>query len=376
VNQSAPTKHRQDVPSPAGLFPPIAPHEFISVIVPAWNAERYLDRTIESIVRQSHRNLEIIIVDDGSTDRTPSIAEDWARKDPRIRLVRKGNGGVASARNAGIAAARGRLVAPCDADDLWGPYKLETQLAAWRRAGPRVGLVYSWSVTIGERDRVWVYGDPFEEEGDVFLRMCQGNLIGNGSAAMMLRQAVLDAGGYDSSLRARGAQGCEDLELYIEIARNYNFAVDRSYAVAYRQTGGNMSSDLRQMLRSYDTMMADFLVRHPENAADFAFGRACLLDWLRFRALVLRKPGLAIEMHRRLARQDFAFSIKSIHWTLIRPAIRRAIDRIGSIFRDRHQNEGSHQPIGVPFLGTPGSGALWESGSGAENAHLEAVPHG
>ncbi|MEZ5947471.1 MAG: glycosyltransferase family A protein [Hyphomonas sp.] len=181
----------------------IRPDELISVIVPAWNAERYLARTLESIENQTYRNFEVIIIDDGSTDRTSEIARQWASKDTRFHVLQKANGGVASARNAGIEVAKGCLIAPCDADDLWSPRKLEKHLAAWRAAGPKVGLVYSWSVEIDENDVIRNYSNREFQEGDVFARMFKGNLIGNGSAAMMLKQAVLDVGGYDPTLRAR-----------------------------------------------------------------------------------------------------------------------------------------------------------------------------
>ena len=95
----------------------------VSVIIPAFNAVATLAETIRSVCAQSHLDLEIIIVHDGSTDETAALADAHARHDSRTRVVRTRNGGVAAARNAGVAASRGAFLAPADADDLWTPKK-------------------------------------------------------------------------------------------------------------------------------------------------------------------------------------------------------------------------------------------------------------
>ena len=89
----------------------------VSVVVPAYNAERYLDRCVQSLVGQTHHNLEIIIVDDGSADSTGSLSDAWAAKDDRVRVIHKQNGGLSSARNAGMKIAQGKYVGFVDADD-------------------------------------------------------------------------------------------------------------------------------------------------------------------------------------------------------------------------------------------------------------------
>ncbi|MCR5206958.1 MAG: glycosyltransferase [Eubacterium sp.] len=89
----------------------------ISVIVPVYNVSKYLDRCVESIVNQTYKNLEIILVDDGSPDNCPAICDEWAQKDSRIQVIHKENGGVSSARNAGLDAANGVYIAFVDSDD-------------------------------------------------------------------------------------------------------------------------------------------------------------------------------------------------------------------------------------------------------------------
>lgn len=100
----------------------------VSVIVPVYQVEDYIDRAVKSIVNQTYRNLEIILVDDGSRDRCPAICDAWAKKDPRIRVIHKKNGGVSSARNAGLRTAIGDWISFVDSDDWIHPQFFEVLL--------------------------------------------------------------------------------------------------------------------------------------------------------------------------------------------------------------------------------------------------------
>lgn len=101
----------------------------ISVIVPVYNVEKYLNATIESIVNQTYKNLELILIDDGSTDSSPKICDNWAEKDSRIKVIHKTNGGVSSARNAGLNIAAGDYIAFVDGDDYIDPNMYEIMLS-------------------------------------------------------------------------------------------------------------------------------------------------------------------------------------------------------------------------------------------------------
>src|SRR5262249_54502311 len=104
--------------------------QLISIIIPAYNAERYIGRTLHSALKQTFRDIEVIVINDGSTDNTRLIVEKMALKDNRVRMFNTANRGVAMARNLGIEKAQGSYVAFLDADDLWHPTKIERQFAA------------------------------------------------------------------------------------------------------------------------------------------------------------------------------------------------------------------------------------------------------
>ncbi|MEZ5461182.1 glycosyltransferase family 2 protein [Dokdonella sp.] len=111
----------------------------VSVVMPAWNAAAFMSRSVDSVLAQSRADLELIIVDDCSTDDTAALIGRYAQADARVRPMHlASNSGVAAARNTGIAAARGEFVAFLDSDDWWHPRKLELQIGQMRRTGARV----------------------------------------------------------------------------------------------------------------------------------------------------------------------------------------------------------------------------------------------
>jgi glycosyltransferase involved in cell wall biosynthesis len=296
----------------------------VSVIVPAYNAALTIDETLRSVRAQTYRDLEILIVDDGSTDATLEIARAHAACDSRIRIIRQSNTGVAAARNCGIAESTAELIAPIDADDLWHPDKIQRQVEALENGGPRVGLVYCWYAMIDEQSRVRSCHHSAADEGDVLPSMCLRNLVGNGSSALMRKTAIVEAGGYDAKLRARNAQGCEDYKLYFQIAEKYEFALVRDHLTGYRRTSANMSSDVLQMLRSRDIVMTEFLRRYPHFGQRLAAGRNEFLKWLFVRSLRSARHREALRIARIMLAYDLGFALKTfalIPATLLRGAV-------------------------------------------------------
>lgn len=262
-----------------------AAEHLVSVVIPAYNAGKTIDETLRSVRSQSHCHLEIIVVDDGSVDDTITVAKKHAAQDCRIRIVRQKNEGVAAARNRGWQDARAELIAFIDADDLWAPTKIERQLEALVSAGEQIGLVYSWYVLIDGESRVIMNGEPAYCAGDVLDHIFAGNFIGNGSAVLVRRQALLAANGFESGLHRAGAQGCEDLLFYCRVAETYHFAVVPDYLIGYRYLPENMSSNLPRMIRSWMLVIDEMIARYPDRAASLHSGLRNYGSWVLVRAL-------------------------------------------------------------------------------------------
>lgn len=236
----------------------------VSVIVPAYNAEQFISLTLDSLVSQTYSNFEVIVVDDGSQDGTAEIVDDYASRDRRIKLFQQANAGVAIARNQAIHLSQGQYIAPIDADDIWYPQKLEKQVQCFSQADASVGLVYSWSADIDESDRITGGFYTSNLEGDVYIPLIYYNFLGNASSPLIRRECFEKVGGYNSKLKALNAQGCEDWELYLRIAEEYEFRVVPELLIGYRQFAGSMSANPIAMQRSYEVMMTDLQQRHPE----------------------------------------------------------------------------------------------------------------
>lgn len=236
----------------------------VSVIVPAYNAGKFIQQTLASILAQSYRNLEIIVVDDGSTDDTAEIVKSIAENDDRLILVSQSNRGVAMARNCGIEMSRGEYLAPVDADDIWYPQKIEKQVHSMLKHGPRTGLVYTWFNILDEEGCVTGRGREWTLEGSVYRALIYANFVGNGSTPMMRRSCIDQVGLYNPGLKAQGAEGCEDWDLYLRIARHYEYRVVPEYLVGYRKYAGNMSSNYLQMAKSQWIVLNEIKQKYPE----------------------------------------------------------------------------------------------------------------
>jgi glycosyltransferase involved in cell wall biosynthesis len=255
---------------------------FVSVVIPAYNASTTIERTLRSVMVQTYAHLEIIVVDDGSKDNTAAIVERVGREDPRIVLLRQPNEGVATARNLGVAHAYGEFVAPLDADDIWHPRKLEKQISVMEDGGERIGLVYCYSRHIDEHDIIVPRdGQQATARGDVYARLVLSNFIANASSPLIRRSCLQEIGGYDPSLRARCAQGCEDYEVYLAIAERWEIDLVPEYLVGYRTAEGGMSRNHRSMARSWKVVIADARDRHPELPLKlFRWARGNYYRWL------------------------------------------------------------------------------------------------
>lgn len=199
----------------------------VSVIIPAFNRNQTLPRALKSVVQQTFRQLEIIIVDDGSVQPAEQVVSVFG--DSRIRLlVHPKNRGANAARNTGIGAARGTYVAFLDSDDEWDKKKLEVQVNAIERAPSSVGAHYTGYTFISEDGEIHRQTSPVLF-GDLLPFLIRSNVIGTLSTLMVKRSVLEAAGGFDESLPA-----VQDWDLYIRIAKLCEFAaVSKSFVQYY-----------------------------------------------------------------------------------------------------------------------------------------------
>jgi glycosyltransferase involved in cell wall biosynthesis len=242
----------------------MADRELVAVVIPAHNARATIDATLSSARAQTYQQIEIVVVDDGSTDATAASVERHIRADPRVKLLRREHAGVAAARNAGIAHSRAAFIAPLDADDLWDARKIEKQMQVMHNAGPEVGLVYTWTALVDWQGQVTGVQPAYRDEGDVLRSLCRGNIVGSGSNPLIRAAAVHKVGGYDQTLMARGAQGCEDHALYLAIAEYFHYALVPEYLTGYRQGAMRLSTDIARMKRCGDMVAAALEARRPD----------------------------------------------------------------------------------------------------------------
>jgi glycosyltransferase involved in cell wall biosynthesis len=265
LNHLVKEKNSTPVPDQFTLTQPL-----VSVIVPAYNAETYIAHTLNSVISQTYKNIEVIVVDDGSNDGTAQIVESIIQRDDRVILLRQSNSGVAAARNLAIQKSRGEYIASIDADDIWYPQKIEKQVHCMLHADPNIGLVYAWSVHIDERGLLTGGYNASHIEGDAFGALIVTNFISNSSSPLIRRVCFEKVGGYSTRLFKLNAQGCEDRDLYLRIAESYKFRVVKEFLIGYRRINSSMSLNYKSMEKSNGVVIGEVKQRYP-NIPSFVY---------------------------------------------------------------------------------------------------------
>jgi glycosyltransferase involved in cell wall biosynthesis len=221
----------------------------VSVIIPAYNAMKYLPATMASVLNQTYQDFEIVLVNDGSSD---SIQE-WVdtQNISQLRLISQENRGLAGARNTGIREAKGSYIALLDADDLWDPTKLEKQVQVLD-LDEEAALVYTWLALVDEQGTLTGRYYKRLEEGDVWKSMLTANLVGCGSVPLIRRTYLDKVGHFDENLKSF----VEDWDLWLRMARQYRFRVVKEVLTYYRQRGDSASKNWVAMERSYQIVIA------------------------------------------------------------------------------------------------------------------------
>jgi glycosyltransferase involved in cell wall biosynthesis len=218
--------------------------DYVSIVVPVYNGESYIQDTVKSLLSQTYPEFEILLINDGSSDGSAELIDELGASFPSIRVFHKDNGGVACARNFGIEQAKGNLIAFCDQDDLWLSEKLEYQVPLF--ANPNVGLVYCGAVARyvdadGERD---VYPSFFHQHrGAVFNKLIYENMFT--CCTVVARKSAIDAvGGFDDD---KELMGVDDWHLWLKIANQFEFDFVEQHLAIHVFHGTNYSSNDEKM---------------------------------------------------------------------------------------------------------------------------------
>lgn len=246
--------------------PALVDEPLVSVIVPTHDMGRFLPIALRSVFEQTYRHFEIQVVDDGSTDDTPRIMEQF-RGDPRVHFHRQPRGGVSAARNLGIRCARGEFVALLDADDMWLPDKLALQVACLTRE-PSVGVAYTNVQMVDLEGRpVKTYQEP-RHDGRITDRLVVRNFV-TGCSSMIRRHLLVEAGLYDETL----ATG-EDYDLWLRLSLLCEFRYIHEITYLYRQWPGQASRHEGRMIENALRVREEFVRRNPGRVSRTAIREA------------------------------------------------------------------------------------------------------
>lgn len=276
-----------------------------TVVVPLYNAERYIAATLDSVQAQTFADFEVVVVDDASTDAGPAMVAGYIARDARVRMVRQENRGLAGARNSGIRAARGRYVALIDADDLWLPRKLELHFRHLE-SNPDIGLSFAPSLFIDERGLpLGLAQTPKLTAIDAAHVFCR-NPVGNGSAAVLRRAALDDVAftidapegrrvcWFDESFRQS-----EDIELWTRLAATTAWRIEgiAPALTLYRVNDAGLSANVEKQLATWHRFRDKLAGIAPALvASEGRRSEAYQLRYLARRAAISGQGGLSLKL--------------------------------------------------------------------------------
>ena len=242
----------------------------VSVILPTYNRADLLDRAISSVLVQTYRNFELIVVDDASTDYTERVVKEFG--DSRVRYIRQDiNKGAGAARNRGIKVARGEFIAFQDSDDEWLPEKLQIQVGVLKNSPTEVGVFYSdMERVVGEEMTLWPTPVVMLEDGIVYGEALK-RLLGIGiQTSLIRRECFSKVGMFDESLKR-----LQDFELFIRLSKYYYFFHINKALVRYYNTEVSISSDCEALFNASEYILQKY-------HSDMAVNRHALAKYLFF----------------------------------------------------------------------------------------------
>jgi glycosyltransferase involved in cell wall biosynthesis len=284
----------------------------VSIVIPAYNAMKYLPETVESVFQQTFNDYEVIIVNDGSQDNI----ESWFAElnHPKARLITQKNQGLSGARNTGIINSQGEYVALLDADDLWVPTKLEKQVKLLDQS-TEAGLIYTWMALIDEKGLPTGRLFSAEDEGRIWEKLLEFNVVGCGSVPLIRRSCFDKVGLFDRNLRSY----VEDWDLWLRMAPYYDFKVVKEPLVFYRQLSSSASKNWEAMAVSYQIVLDKNFKDIPQEK-QFLKARSngfinLYLAWKPLQGLT-PQPNIAAEYRSKAIRQHPKIIFTQEFWRL------------------------------------------------------------
>lgn len=255
----------------------------VSVVIICFNQADFLGEAIKSVIKQTYHNIEIIVVDDGSTDYTAEVALGFSD----VRYIKQNNQGLSGARNKGIQESKGQYIVFLDADDRLFSAAVESGLNCFRE-NHDCAFVYGAHKYIKSDGTSFDYTETpqseqhlllarLRSEKDQYSGLLKGNYIGMHASVMYKSNIFKSAGGFDTSLDA-----CEDYELYLRIARNYPIRFHEELVAEYRLHGANMTKNPELMLRTVMRVLRSQLKYVKAHNKDIEALRAGETFWIEY----------------------------------------------------------------------------------------------
>lgn len=226
----------------------------VSIVTPTFNRAKYIRLAVESVLAQTERRWELLIVDDGSTDDTATVLQPYL-SDPRINYIYQSNRGQSAARNVALDKARGAYVGFLDSDDIWFPEKLERQLQLFERH-PDAHIVHGDETTIDENGDEISRKNMRRYSGRITPQLLADNSVSI-TTALVRRECFDVMGGFDPKYGV-----ADDYELWLRFSARYSFLYDPGLVAGYRVMPDQISSDKRRRFAANERIILDFLERH------------------------------------------------------------------------------------------------------------------
>ena len=281
----------------------------VTVVIPCYNSLRYIAETMETVLKQTYQDFEVLVVNDGSTDGTADWVNALSDREPKVRMVSQANQGLAGARCTGVTNARGKYVAFIDDDDLWELTKLAKQVNSLE-SNPQAGLCYTWTALTDSEGKPTGRVIASNAEGNVWQAMTEMNIVCCGSTPMIRRSCFDDVGLFD-----RQVSPSDDWDMWWRIAAKYEFTVIKEPLILYRQHPNNSSKKCDRMLETSRILIERNFANAPTELLHLrnrSYG--CIYLYLGWRAIENNDYQQADEFRDRAIahRPQLAYSAKSI----------------------------------------------------------------